>query len=210
MQEIALASKVFVHCGPDHKDWNAVIRIRFGIYDTESRQTLGDNWDFRGHGRLVFRDFRISVHTYWQQLEDDLVVFLDSQRQQQRIGQLQKWSIAELALMTKDRLCEDQLDRIYALLSLEARRPNEEDIQPNYQIEVPVLFVDLLKKRSRPSTNRKAAKQSEVFDAFLAGLKVSRHQRIEILRSLPMDRQYPVLLYRLVFRGRYTRINFDI
>ena len=125
VQEIGVAEKLSVYCGNNCMDWSQLITSRW-------------------HGKHVFDDISLD--------KDDLKILrqLENIRVGYREGMSKRLNIFELGEQFYDQRCKETKDRIFALLSLESRKPGETEIAAkNYRLDLTPLAVHILDKRRR-------------------------------------------------------------
>ena len=157
VQEVALARTLFIHCGEHEMTWEDLIEPRFG-YGGGSYTKLGPR----------------TLAKYWGHLRDEPLVFLNVLRLTEGYG---FGSISKFAHATRYTECEDQRDRIYALLAMENPRLSYEPILPDYTISVPELFVETYRLRSSRSNHHD---QLMDLDFLVRGLKIIWRQAYNI------------------------------
>ena len=142
VQEIALAKHAVIHCGRDLVDWADMIGVRLEMKDgvtdgpptyfTSSTIDAKDFWSFS----KLMDSFRDSVHHVRQ------IHLLRT-----KPGAMRDSILTIVRKLDKFK-CENKLDRIYALLSLEDSTPvGYKKIKVDYTLSLPELLVDVLAKR---------------------------------------------------------------
>ena len=119
------------------------------------------NWRCRKVVRLLWMDWSQLITSRWQGKDvfddisldkDDLRILrqLENIRVGYRAGMPKRLNIFELGEQFYDQRCKETKDRIFALLSLESRKPGETEIAAkNYRLELTPLAVHILDKRRR-------------------------------------------------------------
>jgi hypothetical protein len=125
IQEIALSKRVIVHCGDDKMDWEDLVEPK-----------LGHGHHSSGRG--------ISNNAHYGKLLDGYVAYLHEVRS--AILEFGRASIASIPLLAWDARstrCENQLDRIYAILAMSHLDPADVQFTSDYTLSVPELFVTI-------------------------------------------------------------------
>ena len=139
VQEIALARHAVIHCGGDSVTWTDMIGVRLKVKgaDTDGLPTFftSSTKDFRSFSKLT-DSFRDSVHHVRQ------IHLLRT-----KPGAMRDSILTIVRKLVKFK-CENRLDRIYALLSLErATQVGYPEMKVDYTLSFPELLVDVLAKR---------------------------------------------------------------
>ena len=113
-----------------------------------------------------------------------------------------------VALETRHTECEDQRDRLYALLSLEVPEKELEAISPNYRIGIPDLFLTVYTKRILQRAGGRGQLIDDLID-LLDGLKLTPRRIGELRRSFRKSERVNfeianfTCMFRRVFPMRY-------
>jgi hypothetical protein len=195
-QEIALAQSVVVHCGDDAKEWSDLFN-NYLECDGES--------SFATSNALL-------TPNHWRRPTDGEVVFLNALRQTgSRALRTGPKTIGELVFETRHAECEDQRDRIYALLSLENQNQGqntaETAIIPDYRISIPELFVEVHRKRGlfTPGSYREVM-------MLIDGLRVTPQQARgiwQLLKSTSERVLFALSYLGYLFRSATVPANYE-
>lgn len=125
VQEISVATKLFVYCGDDCMDWHDLITSRW-------------------RGGKVFDGLSVD--------QDELTILrqLDTTRIGYSKGPSERLDIFKLGEQFYDQSCTETRDRVFALLSLESRKPGDLEIAAKfYKLDLIHLAVLILGQRQQ-------------------------------------------------------------
>ena len=147
VQEIALAKHPVIHCGEDCVDWADIVGSRLQYANEDGNNDIIDGLPARG---AVFQVVPTQMQPY-----DDLVDGFRDRASHVWILHL-LWraaasrytrNILEFVQELDEYRCENKLDRVYALLSLEAiAQAHYPIIKVNYSLSLPQLVLEVLTK----------------------------------------------------------------
>jgi hypothetical protein len=125
LQEIALSKRVVVHCGDDEMDWEDLMEMKLGHHSP-------------GRG--------IANNAHYGKLMDDYVAYLLSVRKTTLACTHHILaSIPLLAWAARSTRCDNQLDRVYAILAMSQLDSAEVQVGSDYTVSVPELFVEVIR-----------------------------------------------------------------
>ena len=179
VQEIAMAAKLIIHCGDDSKTWEDLVWPFSDQYDKYTDFERLEDVDPSSRPMQQANMNIFTLNMYRQEAADP-----------QRTAQ---WGIEYLVWHTRNTQCFDQRDRIYSMLFMESRGRGSRSasIAPDYNIDVPRIFVRLLKERVKVDPS-----PTNVAGLLSMGLNMTQQQKMKALKLL--KKEYPDAELRLV------------
>ena len=130
IQELILASHITVYCGADSMSWRTLIEERHHPPVAHAETP-------RGPGGERFLGYIDKVGFFEQTTAHSLFFRIVEMRK----ARVRAVPLLELMMIFRESKCSDDLDKVYAFLTLDSQRL---DIQPDYSIKFEQLFIQTL------------------------------------------------------------------
>lgn len=173
IQEIALARRVIVHCGPDSADWQTLVQpfLRFDCGDrrifNERNETLKEVTSF---GQSYDGSVAFTQDDGFVEPDCQGVTLLHSLMRTTDSPAI-KHDLTELVIATSYARCSEPRDRIYAMLAL----TRGHSLVPDYRIE----YGELIAKALSPAHRQAIRKCLRLNDRQMRGIESHWYPEVE-------------------------------